>query len=167
MIESTASAASTPALRLLLQRAEQLRDRLQSALRQADDQAGHARTQCAQLQEYRSEYQVRWSAQFHRGATMEILMCYRSFMQRLDQALVLQSRQADLADARRAQARSELIDAERRVAAVGKLLQRRAAERAHAQRQHEQKQTDELAQRMHRGRAAAMDQHPDTTGPAC
>ncbi len=136
-------------LQLLIERATQQRDQAQTQLRQAEEQAARAQAQSAQLRSYRDDYQTRWSLQFHQGATMEILMCYRSFMQRLDQAVSLQSRQAESAAARQAQARVDLIESERRVAAVRKLLQRRLAEQAQTQRRREQKHSDELAQRLH------------------
>ena len=95
---------------------------------------------------------------------MDILLCYRSFMQRLDQAVALQTRQAELAELHLAQARHELMESERRLASVRKLIERRAAEIAHAGRQREQKQTDEQAQRMrwheHPARPAAAAMKP-------
>jgi flagellar FliJ protein len=148
--------AQTQSLLVLMQQAEQQRDLALSALRGAEEQAERSRAQCAQLQQYRTEYQGRWSAQFNQGATMEIVACYRSFMQRLDQAVAQQSRQADLAANRQAQARGALLESERRVAAVRKLIERRNAEQALVQRQREQKQSDELAQRM-RWRAMPSD----------
>jgi flagellar protein FliJ len=138
----------TQSLQVLLQREQQHCDQAQSALRRADDMARSAREQREQLIAYRSEYQSRWTAQFNQGGTMDILLCYRSFMQRLDQAVSLQTRQAELADMHLVQARHELMESERRLASVRKLIERRAAEIAHAGRQREQKQTDEQAQRM-------------------
>jgi len=135
-------------LQVLLQREQQHCDQAQSALRRAEDMARSAREQREQLIAYRSEYQSRWTAQFNQGGTMDILLCYRSFMQRLDQAVSLQTRQAELADMHLVQARHELMESERRLASVRKLIERRAAEIAHAGRQREQKQTDEQAQRM-------------------
>jgi flagellar FliJ protein len=135
-------------LQLLMQREQQRCDQAQSALRRADDAARRAREQREQLLAYRGEYQTRWTAQFHQGGTMDILMYYRSFMQRLDQAVALQTRQAELGELQLARARSELLESERRVASVRKLIERRAAELAHAGRQRDQKQTDEQAQRM-------------------
>jgi flagellar protein FliJ len=135
-------------LQVLMQREQQRCDQAQSALRRADDAARRAREQRDQLLAYRGEYQARWTAQFHQGGTMDILMCYRSFMQRLDQAVTLQTRQAELSELQLAQARRELMESERRVASVRKLIERRAAELAHAGRQRDQKQTDEQAQRM-------------------
>jgi flagellar protein FliJ len=135
-------------LQVLMQREQQRCDQAQSALRRADDAARRAREQRDQLLAYRGEYQARWTAQFHQGGTMDILMYYRSFMQRLDQAVTLQTRQAELSELQLAQARRDLVESERRVASVRKLIERRAAELAHAGRQRDQKQTDEQAQRM-------------------
>ena len=135
-------------LQLLMQREQQLSDEAQAALRQAGDAARHARGQHRQLLAYRGEYEARWSAQFHQGSTMDILRCYRSFMQRLDQAVAMQARQAELAEHQQAQARQALLACERRVASVRKLIERRGAELAQAGRRREQKHTDEQAQRM-------------------
>jgi flagellar protein FliJ len=135
-------------LQVLLQREQQHCDLAQAALRRANDLARSARAQHEQLLAYRGEYQARWSAQFNQGGTIDILRCYRSFMQRLDQAVVQQTRQAELSELQLAQARRELMESERRLASVRKLIERRAAEIAHAGRQREQKQTDEQAQRM-------------------
>ena len=153
------STQSSQTLHLLVQHAQQQRDQAQSALLGAEQQATQAREQNEQLRRYRDDYQRRWSTQFHQGATMEILQCYRSFMQRLDQAVTQQTRQCELAAARQAQAREHLVESERRVAAVRKLLQRRAAEQAQRQRQREQKQSDELAQRVHWNATRAHNAH--------
>jgi flagellar FliJ protein len=131
-----------------MQRAQQKRDQAQSALRRAEDAAERAREQSEQLRHYRGEYEGRWSAQFNQGGTMQIVHCYRSFMQRLDQAVALQSHQAQRAAALQQQARDALLESERRVAAVRKLLERRAAESALAQQRREQKHSDEMSQRM-------------------
>ena len=135
-------------LQVLLLREQQHCDQAQSALRRADDLARNAREQREQLLAYRGEYESRWSAQFNLGSTMDILMHYRSFMQRLDQAVALQMRQAELCDLQLAEARRELLDCERRAASVRKLIERRLAELAQVGRQREQKATDEQAQRM-------------------
>jgi flagellar FliJ protein len=135
-------------LQMLMQREQQQCDQAQSALLRADEGARRAHQQCEQLLAYRGEYEARWSAQFHQGGTMDILMCYRSFMQRLDQAVVMQKRQAEMAERQRLQARQLLMACEQRLASVRKLLERRLAELAQLGRQREQKQTDEQAQRM-------------------
>ena len=142
------TAQRVESLQLMMQREQQHCDQAQSALQRADESARRAREQCRQLVAYRGEYEARWSAQFNQGGTMDILICYRSFMQRLDQAVAVQTRQVELAERQVAQARRELLECERRVASVRKLLERRRAELAQAGRQREQKHSDEQAQRM-------------------
>lgn len=137
-------------LQMLMQREQHGCDLAQSALQRAGELARHAGEQRDQLIAYRGDYQTRWAGQFSRGATMHILQCYRSFMLRLDQAVALQTRQAEQAELRLAQARQDLLEAERRVASVRKLIERRVAEMAHVGRQREQKLSDEQAQRMGR-----------------
>lgn len=139
-------------LQLLLQREQQLCDAAQAALQRSGDMARRAREQHQQLLGYRGDYEARWSAQFHQGGTIDLLRCYRSFMQRLDQAVAMQARQADAAERQAAQARDELLECERRLAAVRKLIERRSAELRHAGRRREQKHSDEQAQRMRFGR---------------
>ena len=136
-------------LLLLMQREQQQCDQAQSALRRAEDATRRANEQAEQLRAYRSDYEARWSAQFHQGGTMEIMHCYRSFMQRLDEAVTLQSRQAEVAAAMCEDARRVLLECERRVASVRKLMERRSADARQAGRQHEQKHNDDLAQRIH------------------
>ena len=53
-----------------------------------------------------------------------------------------------MAELQLAQARHALIENERQLASVRKLIERRAADIAQAGRQREQKQTDEQAQRL-------------------
>ena len=135
-------------LQLLMQREQQLCDQAQAALQRADEVARRAAAQRDQLLAYRSEYETRWAAQFRSGSTVQIMLHYRSFTQRLDQALQMQARQADTAQRQLAQARQTLLDCERRAAAVRKLIERRGAELAQLGRRREQKLNDEQAQRM-------------------
>ncbi|HMO47107.1 MAG TPA: flagellar export protein FliJ [Rubrivivax sp.] len=136
------------ALQLLQQREQQQCDAAQAALRQCSDAARRAREQQLQLLGYRGDYEARWSAQFVQGSTIDILHCYRSFMQRLDQAVAMQARQAEAAERQLAQARQALLACERRLASVRKLIERRHAELQRAGRRREQKHSDEQAQRM-------------------
>ena len=76
-----------PSLELLMQREQQLCDQAHSVLHRVQDMARHAGAQRDQLVAHRAEYEARWAAQFQQGAPMTILVCYRSFMQRLDQAV--------------------------------------------------------------------------------
>ena len=135
------------ALLTLLERETATRDETAVALRQAVEHRDRVLAQAQQLRVYRAEYVERWQAQFARSAPIEILTCYRSFMARLDQALTQQEALAERAKASAERNRELLVDAERRVAAVTKLIERRQAEHRKALARREQKQTDEAAQR--------------------
>jgi len=134
------------ALNTLLERAASERDQALAALRQADDLAGRQQAQHAQLAAYRVEYQQRWAVQFRQGGAIEIMHCYQSFMQRLDEAMAQQQRQVETAAGAAQQARETLLARETRVASVRKLIERRTAEHQHATDRREQRQTDESAQ---------------------
>ena len=138
---------SMRSLQLLLQHEQRQCDEAQAVLLRADQAARRAHEQRDQLVAYRGEYEARWSAQFRSGSAVQIVLHYRSFMQRLDQAVAMQLRQAQQAEAHCAQARERLLDCERRVASVRKLMERRRAELAQAGERREQKQNDEQAQR--------------------
>lgn len=148
------SHASLDALRLLQERAQDERERAAGALRQQEELLQRARLTAAQLGDYRVEYTQRWSAQFGHGGAIEIVRCYQSFMQRLDEALAQQQHQVQAAERAVAAARHKLLQAELRAASVGKLIERRAAELARAQQRREQRQDDETAQQLHLRRSA-------------
>lgn len=137
------------ALLALLQHEQQQRDRALAAHAQAQQTAEQAMQQAAQLMAYRVEYESRWATQFNRGGTMPIVMCYRSFMQRLDQAVRQQQHQAEATQAQLQRARTELLERERQLASVRKLLERRETDTRLAQQRHEQRQSDENALRAH------------------
>jgi flagellar protein FliJ len=155
------STASSASLQLLLDRATQERDRLAGELRRGEEVALRARRQGEQLATYRGEYLQRWSGQFGRGGAIELMHCYQSFMQRLDDALLQQQHQIDAADRGVAAVRQLLVQAEVRVASVKKLIERRQAELQRAQDRRDQRQTDETAQQLtrHRQRAGMALQH--------
>jgi len=141
------------ALDTLLQREQNERDQAQALLRLAEESMQRAQQQARQLAAYRVDYQARWATEFSQGATMQILLCYRSFMQRLDQAVKQQTQLAEQAGAQVARAREQLLQREQRLASVLKMIERQCAELQRAGRRHEQKHNDELAQRMHQRRA--------------
>ena len=147
--------ASLDALNLLLDRAGQERDRLAGELRRGEEVALRARRQGEQLASYRGEYLQRWGQQFGRGGAIEIVHCYQSFMQRLDEALEHQQRQIEAADQGVAAIRQLLVQAEVRVASIRKLIERRQAELSQAQERRDQRQTDETAQGLVQRRARA------------
>ena len=76
------------ALKTVLELAEAERNQAQLALRRADEQTTRLQAQADQLTQYRTEYQQRWAGQFSRQGAIEIVQCYQSFMQRLDEAML-------------------------------------------------------------------------------
>ncbi len=114
-----------------------------------------AQQQAEQLTAYRREYAQRFGGQFQRAGAVELMQCYQGFMARLDEAVVQQQHIATQATSRTDAARAELVQAEQRVAAVTKLIERRNAEAMQAQSRREQKETDELAARAAWMRGAA------------
>lgn len=106
-----------------------------------------AQQQAEQLTVYRREYAQRFGGQFQRSGAVELMQCYQGFMARLDEAVVQQQHIATQAESRTDAARAELVQAEQRVAAVTKLIERRSAEATQMQSRREQKETDELAAR--------------------
>jgi flagellar FliJ protein len=119
-----------------------------AAHRRAEEQARRVQAQAEQLRGYRGDYQARWSGQFSRQGAIEIVHCYQSFMQRLDEAMAQQQRQLEAAEAQRQRLRQALLAAETRVASVRKLMERRQAESRLVQERRDQRQTDETAQRI-------------------
>src|ERR1700741_4616218 len=124
------SATEKDTLALLLERAEKERDAAAQALHKASLQAQAARAQHGELAGYRQEYQQRWTQSFAQATTMEIVACYQSFGQRLNQAVDSQGHIAQHADQRQTRAREALRQAEMRVASLRQLAARRQAEAA-------------------------------------
>jgi len=150
------TSADTDALQILLEREETDRDAIAVATRQAQDHLERLNAQVAQFSQYRADYVTRWQQQFHQAGGIEIVQCYRSFMQRLDQAmqqLTLQQRQAEVNLKRQ---RHRLMEAETRVAAIKKLISRRVETFQRAEQRRDQKQTDEAAQRAAWSRLQAL-----------
>ena len=143
------SASATDTLSLLLDRAEGERDAAAQALHAASAQAQAARAQHGELSGYRQDYQQRWTQSFAQATTMDIVACYQSFGQRLNQAVDTQGHVAQHADQRQERARDALRQAELRVAALRQLIARRQAEVTKAAERREQRATDEFAARAH------------------
>jgi flagellar protein FliJ len=123
------------------------RDAAQTLLRQAEAELAQARAKAGHLGQHRLQTVERWQAQASANAGAEMLHTYRSFMQRLDQALAQQELQLERCAQQVERAREALIAAEVKVAAVQKLIDRRAKEEAQRQGRREQKAADALALR--------------------
>ena len=144
------------ALKTVLELAEAERNQAQLALRRAEEQTARLQAQADQLGQYRSEYQQRWAGQFSRQGAIEIVHCYQSFMQRLDEAMAQQGQQAEAARQLALRVREQLLAAELRVASVRKLIERRQQETRRNEQRREQRQSDEQAQHVHRRSAESI-----------
>lgn len=131
------------------------RDGAGQALAQVVRRFEHARMQLEQLQSYAADTASRWSVASQASAAPQIVSHYYQFMERLEQTIEMQ--QGALAEVQRQReaARQVLLQAEVKMAGLGRLLDKRRAELARTQTQREQRQSDELAAQMHRRVAQA------------
>jgi flagellar FliJ protein len=142
-------------LMTLLTQTERERDEAWAAAQQAMQSQQNAAAQADQLLIYRREYEQRWSAQFRTEGRIELVHCYRGFMDRLTQAVEQQQRIAEHAAAQVERTRQALAERELRVASVRKLIERRRQELRLTADRAEQKQTDEFGSRMSWGTPAS------------
>ena len=154
-------ANSLNTLSVLLEHAQTERDCALRELQDVTTLADQAKAQAEQLGLYRSDYQQRWSSQFARQGTIDIVMCYQSFGARLDQAIAHQCQVVQHANERLEMARELLIARELRVLSVRKLMERRRQEMLLSRARQDQKATDEQASRAGLGAA-----HPLTRAMA-
>jgi flagellar FliJ protein len=132
----------------LLEQAEEARDAALAQFEVSRKAHEGSRQQLQSLQDFRDQYQTRWQTQFRQAGGMEIMRCYQDFMARLGDAVNDQHRRCEQFNQAMERCRNELIERERKVAAVTQLLQRREKEQAQREMRREQKATDELAARL-------------------
>ena len=142
-------------LKTLLEREQKRRDEQMAAVRNAVANAEAQQQQADGLATYRTEYCTKWSAQFQRAATMEILRSYQGFLSRLDQAISQQQSVLEHAQRMVEAHRQRLVEREIRVKTVERLIERREAMLAKVADRRDQKNLDELAQRLANARAHA------------
>jgi flagellar FliJ protein len=134
-------------LDLLLEREQRRRDDARAGVLKAVRNEEAAREQLDGLTTYRSDYCKRWTAQFSKAATMDIVRCYQAFVARLDQAISQQQGMVRSAQAGIENARKRLVEREVRLATVQRLIERRREQFARAENRVAQRNLDELAQR--------------------
>lgn len=138
-------------LTLLHEQAQRARDEALLALRQAEARAQAARAQARDLGDYQQQYDRRWLESFRQQATgMAVVQAHQQFGLRLQEAIGQQAQQAAVLDARLAAARQLVVEREMQVAKVGRLIDRRQAERLARQQKAEQKAMDEFGAQRHR-----------------
>jgi flagellar FliJ protein len=143
--------SSIQPLLILIESAEKARDDAVSQLEGARRAHEAARQQAQSLTDWRKEYQQKWSSQFSKSGGMEIMRCYQDFTARLADAVSEQEKRVAQAAQFMEHCRLQLIERERKVAAVSQLIDRRVLEAAKREERREQKATDEQAARAGRG----------------
>ncbi|MBP7132114.1 MAG: flagellar export protein FliJ [Aquabacterium sp.] len=139
--------SATQSLLIILEAAEKARDQAVAAHEARRKTYEAARQQAQSLTDWRRDYQNRWQAQFRQSGGVEIVRCYQDFMQRLGDAVGAQDLQVAQAQALMEHSRLELVERERRVAAVSKLIDKRLLEARVRHARQDQKATDEMASR--------------------
>jgi flagellar protein FliJ len=141
---------STPQTSLIavLEQAQEARDEAMALYESSRKTLEAARKQLLSLQDFRHQYEVRWQGQFQRSGGVEIVRCYQEFMARLVEAEGEQQRRTEHGEQVAEHRRLELIERERKVAAISQLIKRREDEQALKDRRKDQKNTDELAARL-------------------
>lgn len=134
------------------------RDASVVALREAEQRLGQALAQGRMLQSYRDDTQGRWGTPIGRVTSKPQLQTARSFLQRLDNALLQHEHEHQTAQTLVEQRRAQLIAAETRLASLDKLIDRRRRAQVAQQHRREQKASDERAQ-------ARTDSITDATAP--
>ena len=137
----------TQALVTLLEHAERQRDQALARQRRADEVLSVAVQQQTQLTAYRHDHQTRWSTVFSQSVAVPLLQCHQAFSDRLHDAVDLQRVQVDRARQTVATRQSDTLEAERRVAAIRKLMKRRADAASQHQHRQEQRHADERSAR--------------------
>ncbi|WP_310461700.1 flagellar FliJ family protein [Sphaerotilus sp.] len=137
----------TQALVALLEHAERQRDQALALQRRADNALSVAVQQQTQLTAYRHDHQMRWAAAFSQSVAVPLLHCHHAFSGRLHDAVDLQTGQVDRARQTAVKRQCDTLEAERRVAAISKLMKRRADATNQHQHRQEQRQSDERSAR--------------------
>lgn len=153
------SERSLQGLLTVLEHERRQRDAARQAHREAVEQARQAEDQAQALADYRRDTAARWAAPRGAQTHVEQLLATRRFLDRLDDAITQQDQACRRAEATCAAQQQALLDAERRLAAIGKLIERRRHATQLAADRREQRASDELAQRR-RSPAIVEEPHP-------
>ncbi|OYU46719.1 MAG: flagellar export protein FliJ [Burkholderiales bacterium PBB4] len=144
-------------LGLAIELATQYRDACQTALAAARRSVLQDQEQRNQLQAYADDKDRRWLEAGNTQFSAELVKHHYQFMERLQQAVGMQSGVIKNAEAAAARAASALMDAEVRLAALKEVLQVRTRAREALLNKREQKQTDEFATQQYIRRRTAFE----------
>ena len=147
--------SSVKSLALAIELATQKRDQAGKSLVQAQRAYLEGENQLQQLQTYSAETASKWAAGAKTLTSPELLRHHYQFMERLQQAIDMQTQVIGDLDRRVEAAKKVALDAEARLAGLKQVLKKKQAEHARTQARREQRQTDEMAALLHRRVAAS------------
>jgi flagellar FliJ protein len=132
------------------------------ALARARNEQQMALMQMSQLQGYTAESMQRWSQRASRGVSVMLLHTQQSFMTKLEHAVNFQHGVLDRLNQNVQRCQQQLFEAERELASLQKVQQRRIEAWQKDQQRQEQRTTDEMAANQHWQHASA---HPWRSQP--
>jgi flagellar FliJ protein len=138
----------TQSLFVVLEQAKSSRDHAFMLLESSRKILEDAKFKLQSLHNFRSQYEARWQGQFRQAGGMEIVRCYQDFMARLSSAVDEQAASTAHLQRDHDTRRTELVEYERKLAAVQKLIERRQQEMSLTAMRSEQRDTDEMATRL-------------------
>lgn len=134
---------------LAIEHATLNRDALAKAVARVERNLFFARSQMEQLQNYAADTDIRWGASAANGVSIELMRHQYQFMDRLQQAIAMQSGVLTQSTGQLEQAKAKLLGAEVRLLGLNQILKTRQAGLLYTQRQRQQRQTDEFAAMQH------------------
>jgi flagellar protein FliJ len=138
----------TQSLFVVLEQAKSSRDHAFMLLESSRKILEDARYKLNSLHNFRQQYEERWQGQFRLAGGMEIVRCYQDFMARLTSAVDEQAKRVDHLQRDHEMRRTDLLECERKLSAVEKLIERRQQEMLVSTMRKEQRDTDEMATRL-------------------
>lgn len=140
---------SLSGIQLAIELATQQRDALAKELAKVQRNLGFSNAQMAQLQGYADETDARWMARAQCALTPELVRHHFQFMNRLQQAIGLQSEAIDQLVEQLQRARQALLQAEFRLSGLNQVVKTRRTVERRKQTRQQQRNTDEFAAMQH------------------
>ncbi len=130
---------------LAIEHAEIRRDEMLKAAARVERSLVFARDQLGQLESYAGDTDRRWLASSARQLTSELVRHQYQFMDRLQNAITLQTDVIAKINGQLQQAKDHVMQAEVRLAGLKQILHNRQAALVQRQRRRDQRKTDEFA----------------------
>ena len=136
-------------VQLAIELATRDRDELAKVVARVEQNLTFGHSQMAQLEGYAAETDSRWIGSASRQLSQELIRHHYQFMDRLQQAIALQSGNIANTERQLEQAKGNLVRAELRLSGLNQVLKSRQAVLVRTEQRREQRQTDEFAALQH------------------